>query len=32
MEGATSNLDALKRYVQAVKNKSYPGPEHEFHT
>jgi 3-methyl-2-oxobutanoate hydroxymethyltransferase len=31
MEGATSNLDAIKRYVQAVKQKSYPGPEHEFH-
>lgn len=31
MDGATSNLDALKRYVQAVKTKSYPGPEHEFH-
>ena len=31
MDGATSNLDALKRYVAAVKDKSYPGPEHEFH-
>src|SRR5437868_14418773 len=31
MDGATSNLDAMKRYVQAVKAKSYPGPEHEFH-
>ena len=31
MEGATSNLDAIERYVQAVKQKSYPGPEHEFH-
>jgi 3-methyl-2-oxobutanoate hydroxymethyltransferase len=31
MDGATSNLDALQRYVEAVKNKSYPGPEHEFH-
>jgi 3-methyl-2-oxobutanoate hydroxymethyltransferase len=31
MDGATSNLDALERYVEAVKNKSYPGPEHEFH-
>jgi 3-methyl-2-oxobutanoate hydroxymethyltransferase len=31
MEGATSNLDALQRYVRAVKDKSYPGPEHEFH-
>jgi 3-methyl-2-oxobutanoate hydroxymethyltransferase len=31
MDGASSNLDALKKYVAAVKNKSYPGPEHEFH-
>lgn len=31
MDGATSNLDALRRYVQAVKSKEYPGPEHEFH-
>src|SRR4029078_827247 len=31
MEGASSNLDALKRYVAAVKDKSYPAPEHEFH-
>jgi 3-methyl-2-oxobutanoate hydroxymethyltransferase len=31
MDGATSNLDALQRYVEAVKKKSYPGPEHEFH-
>ena len=31
MDGATSNLDAMKRFVQAVKTKSYPGPEHEFH-
>ena len=31
MEGASSNLDALKKYVQAVKQKAYPGPEHEFH-
>src|SRR3954469_18841749 len=31
MDGATSNLDALQRFVQAVKQKSYPGPEHEFH-
>jgi len=31
MDGATSNLDALRRYVQAVKQKSYPGAEHEFH-
>jgi 3-methyl-2-oxobutanoate hydroxymethyltransferase len=31
MDGASSNLDALRRYVQAVKQKSYPAPEHEFH-
>jgi 3-methyl-2-oxobutanoate hydroxymethyltransferase len=31
MDGASSNLDALTRYVQAVKTKAYPGPEHEFH-
>jgi 3-methyl-2-oxobutanoate hydroxymethyltransferase len=31
MDGATSNLDALKRYVEAVKEKTYPAPEHEFH-
>jgi len=31
MDGATSNLDALQRYVRAVKSKEYPGPEHEFH-
>jgi 3-methyl-2-oxobutanoate hydroxymethyltransferase len=31
MDGATSNLDAIRRYVQAVKQKGYPGPEHEFH-
>jgi 3-methyl-2-oxobutanoate hydroxymethyltransferase len=30
MDGATSNLDALKRYVEAVKTKTYPAPEHEF--
>jgi ketopantoate hydroxymethyltransferase len=30
MEGASSNLDALKRYVQAVKTREYPAPEHEF--
>ncbi len=30
MEGASSNQDALKRYVQAVKSKGYPAPEHEF--
>ena len=31
MDGATSNLDAMRRFVQAVKQKTYPGPEHEFH-
>jgi 3-methyl-2-oxobutanoate hydroxymethyltransferase len=31
MDGASSNLDALKKYVAAVKHKDYPGPEHEFH-
>lgn len=31
MDGATSNLDAMQRFVKAVKDRSYPGPEHEFH-
>jgi 3-methyl-2-oxobutanoate hydroxymethyltransferase len=31
MDGASSNLDALKKYVAAVKQQTYPGPEHEFH-
>jgi 3-methyl-2-oxobutanoate hydroxymethyltransferase len=31
MDGASSNVDALKRYVEAVKKKTYPAPEHEFH-
>jgi len=31
MDGASSNLDALQRYVHAVKQKNYPAPEHEFH-
>ncbi|HTU64840.1 MAG TPA: 3-methyl-2-oxobutanoate hydroxymethyltransferase [Steroidobacteraceae bacterium] len=31
MDGATSNLDAMRRFVQAVKGRTYPGPEHEFH-
>jgi 3-methyl-2-oxobutanoate hydroxymethyltransferase len=30
MDGATSNLDAVNRYVRAVKDKSYPAPEHCF--
>jgi 3-methyl-2-oxobutanoate hydroxymethyltransferase len=31
MEGASNNLDALQRFVRAVKDRSYPAPEHEFH-
>ncbi len=30
MDGASSNLDALRRYVRAVKDHSYPAPEHCF--
>jgi 3-methyl-2-oxobutanoate hydroxymethyltransferase len=30
MSGSDSPLDALKAYVQAVKTKTYPGPEHCF--
>ena len=30
MAGASSNLDALQRYVVAVKDKSYPAAEHCF--
>jgi 3-methyl-2-oxobutanoate hydroxymethyltransferase len=30
MDGAGNNLDALKRYVRAVKDRSYPAPEHCF--
>lgn len=30
MDGASSNLDAVGRYVRAVKDKSYPAPEHCF--
>ena len=30
MTGARDNLDAMKRYVQAVKTGSYPAPEHCF--
>lgn len=30
MMGAASPLDAVKAYVQAVKTRDYPGPEHCF--
>ena len=30
MPGAGSNLQALKNYVQAVKKREYPAPEHNF--
>ncbi|MGO9804418.1 MAG: 3-methyl-2-oxobutanoate hydroxymethyltransferase [Steroidobacteraceae bacterium] len=30
MQGASDNLDALKRYVHAVKQREYPAPEHCF--
>jgi 3-methyl-2-oxobutanoate hydroxymethyltransferase len=30
MEGAGSPLQAVKSYVQAVKDRSYPAPEHCF--
>ncbi len=30
MPGAGDNLQALKNYVQAVKNLDYPAPEHCF--
>ena len=30
MEGAGTNLQALKSYVQAVKKGEYPAPEHCF--
>jgi 3-methyl-2-oxobutanoate hydroxymethyltransferase len=30
MEGAQDNLDALRRYVRAVKQREYPAPEHCF--
>ncbi len=30
MEGAGNNLEAVRRYVRAVKDGSYPGPEHGF--
>jgi 3-methyl-2-oxobutanoate hydroxymethyltransferase len=30
MDGAGSNLGAVQRYVRAVKDRSYPAPEHTF--
>lgn len=30
MAGASGNLDAIRRYVTAVKDRSYPAPEHCF--
>jgi 3-methyl-2-oxobutanoate hydroxymethyltransferase len=30
MEGAHGNLDALQRYVRAVRQREYPAPEHCF--
>ena len=30
MDGASSPADAVQRYVRAVKDKSFPGPEHAF--
>ena len=30
MDGAANNLEALRRYVRAVKDGEYPGPEHSF--
>jgi len=30
MDGAAGNLDAMRRYVRAVKDRSYPAPEHCF--
>ena len=30
MDGAPNNLEALKRYVRAVKEGAYPAPEHCF--
>jgi 3-methyl-2-oxobutanoate hydroxymethyltransferase len=30
MAGASDNLDAVRRYVRAVKEKEYPAPEHCF--
>ena len=30
MDGASGPADAVQRFVAAVKDKSYPGPEHSF--
>ncbi len=30
MEGAGNNLEAMRRYVSAVKAREYPAPEHSF--
>ena len=30
MQGAGNNLEALKRYVKAVKSREYPAPRHNF--
>jgi 3-methyl-2-oxobutanoate hydroxymethyltransferase len=30
MQGAGNNLEALKRYVKAVKSRDYPAPRHNF--
>jgi len=30
MDGAEGNLDALRRYVRAIKEREYPAPEHCF--
>jgi 3-methyl-2-oxobutanoate hydroxymethyltransferase len=30
MEGAGTNQQALSNYVKAVREVSYPGPQHEF--
>jgi 3-methyl-2-oxobutanoate hydroxymethyltransferase len=30
MHGAANNLEALKRYVKAVKSREYPAPRHNF--
>ena len=30
MDGTGNNLEAMRRYVRAVKDRSYPAPEHGF--